>query len=63
MAADARGHRIGEALVDWAIDRARDRGCRLIQLTTDRSREDAHRFYARLGFEASHLGMKRGLVD
>lgn len=63
VAADLRGRRLGEALVDWSIDRARERGCRLMQLTSDRSREDAHRFYERLGFAASHVGMKRVLGD
>ena len=56
-----RGQRIGEALVSAAMDRARELGCRVVQLTTDKSRVDAHRFYERLGFEATHIGMKRGL--
>ena len=41
-----------------AIDRARAAGARLVQLTTDNSRRDAHRFYERLGFKATHIGMK-----
>jgi len=53
-----RGAGIGEILVTWAIGEARRRGCGLIQLTTDKSRPDAHRFYERLGFVASHEGMK-----
>jgi len=57
--ADLRGQRIGEQLMEEAMVRARARGCGLIQLTTDKRREAAHRFYARLGFEASHEGMKR----
>jgi GNAT superfamily N-acetyltransferase len=56
-----RGAGIGEAMLTWAIDEARRRGCRLIQLTTDKQRPDAHRFYERLGFVASHEGMKREL--
>ncbi len=48
----------GEALVKHAIDKARAAGCRLVQLTSDKSRLDAHRFYERLGFKASHIGMK-----
>ena len=56
-----RGRRIGEVLVAAAMDRARSLGCRAVQLTTDKSRVDAHRFYERLGFEATHVGMKRGL--
>ena len=56
-----RGRRIGELLVAAATDRARELGCGLIQLTTDKSRVDAHRFYERLGFEATHIGMKRAI--
>jgi len=56
-----RGRRIGETLVEAAAQRARERGCRVVQLTTDRSRVDAHRFYERLGFESTHIGMKRTL--
>jgi GNAT superfamily N-acetyltransferase len=59
--ADLRGQRIGKRLMEYAIDRARQRGCGLLQLTTDLRRDDAHRFYLRLGFEASHWGMKRAL--
>ena len=58
---DLRGQRIGERLMDYAIERARERGCGLMQLTTDLQRPAAHRFYVRLGFEASHAGMKRVL--
>jgi GNAT superfamily N-acetyltransferase len=56
--ADLRGQGIGARLMEWVIQRARDRGCRLVQLTTNRARLDAHRFYERLGFVASHTGMK-----
>ncbi len=56
--ADLRGQGVGEAMMTWAIDQARRRGCGLVQLTTDKSRTDAHRFYRRLGFVASHEGMK-----
>lgn len=45
-------------MIGWAVDEAQRRGCRLVQLTTDKSRVDAHRFYARLGFAASHEGMQ-----
>jgi GNAT superfamily N-acetyltransferase len=45
----------------WAIDQARERGCALVQLTTDKVRTDAHRFYADLGFIATHEGMKLAL--
>jgi len=53
-----RGTGLGSAMLRWAIDEARQRGCALVQLTTDKSRGDAHRFYRRLGFVASHEGMK-----
>lgn len=56
--AGRRGEGIGERLIRAAIGRARAEGCSLVQLTTDRSRTDAHRFYERLGFVASHWGMK-----
>ena len=56
-----RGRRIGELLMRAAIDKARDSGCGLAQLTTDRSRLDAQRFYERLGFEPTHVGMKLSL--
>lgn len=58
VSADHRGKRIGEAMFEWAIDKCRERGCTILQLTTDKSRTDAHRFYGRLGFEASHIGYK-----
>jgi ribosomal protein S18 acetylase RimI-like enzyme len=61
VSAAARGEGIGEALVRTAVDRARVRGCRLVQLTSDRSRGDAQRFYERLGFIASHVGFKLAL--
>jgi GNAT superfamily N-acetyltransferase len=59
--ADLRGQGIGGQLMETAMRRARERGCGLIQLTSDRRRTDAHRFYEQLGFEASHVGMKRSL--
>jgi GNAT superfamily N-acetyltransferase len=52
---------IGSRLMKWAIERARERGAHIIQLTTHKSRKDAHRFYDRLGFKGSHLGMKLSL--
>jgi len=55
---DHRGQGIGEALFHFAINLARAAGCGLIQLTTDKSRPEARRFYERLGFVASHEGMK-----
>jgi GNAT superfamily N-acetyltransferase len=59
---DLRGRGVGRAMVIWALDRARERGCRLAQLTTDKRRGDAQRFYASLGFVASHEGMKLPLT-
>ncbi|WP_079582862.1 GNAT family N-acetyltransferase [Paenarthrobacter nicotinovorans] len=53
-----RGQGVGALMIQWAIDQARERGCSLVQLTTDKSRVAAHRFYERLGFVASHEGMK-----
>lgn len=53
-----RGQRVGEALFNYAIQLAKENGCGMVQLTTDKSRQDAHRFYERLGFVASHDGMK-----
>lgn len=58
IAPSHRGQGIGEAMFSWAIDECRARGCSLVQLTTDKSRADAHRFYAKLGFEPSHIGYK-----
>jgi GNAT superfamily N-acetyltransferase len=56
-----RGHGVGGRLFEWAIVRAREEQCRLVQLTTDNTRSDAQRFYERLGFVASHAGMKLDL--
>ena len=58
IARDRRGDGLGEAMFDWAIAECRNRGCTLVQLTTDKARPDAHRFYDRLGFEPSHIGYK-----
>lgn len=58
VSAQLRGLGIGAAMVTWAAEESRRRGCSLMQLTTHKSRRDAHRFYERLGFEASHEGMK-----
>ncbi|WP_214413356.1 GNAT family N-acetyltransferase [Sphaerisporangium fuscum] len=61
VAAGARGQGLGRAMMRWAVDRARDRGCRMVQLTSDKARADAHRFYASLGFVDSHVGFKLSL--
>ncbi|RWL82577.1 MAG: GNAT family N-acetyltransferase [Mesorhizobium sp.] len=58
VASSRRGEGLGQLLLEWAIDKCRERGCRVVQLTTNKSRTDAHRFYERLGFKASHIGYK-----
>jgi GNAT superfamily N-acetyltransferase len=55
---DERGNGLGTQLIEWAVDESRRQNCQLVQLTSDRSRTDAHRFYERLGFAASHMGFK-----
>jgi GNAT superfamily N-acetyltransferase len=57
----ARNRGVGARMIEWAVEVARNRGCALVQLTTDKRRTDAHRFYERLGFVASHEGMKLAL--
>jgi GNAT superfamily N-acetyltransferase len=61
VADGTRGSGLGAAMMQWAIEEARRRGCALVQLTSDKSRTDAHRFYQRLGFVSSHEGMKLAL--
>ncbi|MGW4959740.1 N-acetyltransferase family protein [Nonomuraea sp. NPDC004186] len=61
VAAAARGQGLGGRMIKWAVDRARERGCAVVQLTSDKSRTDAHRFYDNLGFTASHEGYKISL--
>ncbi|TWD15272.1 putative N-acetyltransferase YhbS [Streptomyces sp. T12] len=56
--ADERGSGLGSKLIEWAIDTSRREGCQLVQLTSDHTRTDAHRFYERLGFTAFHVGFK-----
>lgn len=56
-----RGKGVGTELIKWGIHRAKERGCHLVQLTTDKKREDALRFYERLGFVATHEGLKMKL--
>ncbi|WP_416430377.1 GNAT family N-acetyltransferase [Paenarthrobacter nicotinovorans] len=58
VSGELRGQGVGALMIQWAIDQARERGCSLVQLTTDKSRVAAHRFYERVGFVASHEGMK-----
>jgi GNAT superfamily N-acetyltransferase len=56
-----RSQGIGREMMNWTVERARSRGAHIIQLTTHLTRKDAHRFYERLGFKGSHLGMKLNL--
>ena len=58
-----RGERVGRRLFDWAIAAAREAGCHMVQLTTDKRRPAALAFYQSLGFQASHEGMKLHLGD
>jgi GNAT superfamily N-acetyltransferase len=61
VAAAHRGTGLGRQLLGWAVEHARERGCVLVQLTTDASRPESRRFYESLGFSASHVGMKLSL--
>ncbi|MGW2524455.1 N-acetyltransferase family protein [Streptomyces sp. NPDC001617] len=56
--ADERGSGLGTQFIEWAIEKSRHENCQLVQLTSDNTRTDAHRFYERLGFTASHVGFK-----
>ena len=58
IASTRRGGGLGKRMFEWAIEECRKRGCEIVQLTTDKSRTDARRFYEGLGFVASHEGMK-----
>jgi ribosomal protein S18 acetylase RimI-like enzyme len=58
IASTTRSEGLGRQMVGWAVDQARNRGCRLVQLTADKRRADAIRFYESLGFTATHEGMK-----
>jgi GNAT superfamily N-acetyltransferase len=62
VAAPARGSGLGTQLIQWAIDESRSRGCTLVQLTSDKTRTNAHRFYTNLGFTNSHEGFKLKLI-
>jgi ribosomal protein S18 acetylase RimI-like enzyme len=61
VARSARGRGLGRRMVEWAIREARRQGATLLQLTTDKTRTEAQRFYEGLGFVASHEGMKLAL--
>jgi ribosomal protein S18 acetylase RimI-like enzyme len=61
IARSVRGSGLGSRFIEWAIERSTERGCGLVQLTSDKTRPDSIRFYERLGFVASHEGLKRNL--
>lgn len=61
IAAGHRGDGLGATMIEWAVGQARNRGCGLVQLTSDKRRPDAIRFYEKLGFVASHEGLKLDL--
>jgi GNAT superfamily N-acetyltransferase len=61
VAGSQRGSGLGTRLLEWAVGQSRELGCGVVQLTSNASRADAHRFYDRLGFEASHTGFKLAL--
>ena len=61
VARDRRGENIGEKMLAWALEKCRREQCGTVQLTTDKARTDAHRFYDRLGFKPSHIGYKMKL--
>ncbi|MGI9373773.1 MAG: GNAT family N-acetyltransferase, partial [Hyphomicrobiales bacterium] len=58
VSSNLRGEGVGQQMMEFALNEARAHGCLLAQLTTDKTRPDAHRFYERLGFVRSHEGMK-----
>jgi len=61
VARQSRSRGVGKLMIEWAIEQCRARGCSFVQLTTDKGRVQAHAFYGRLGFTASHLGYKMAL--
>ncbi|MFD2204228.1 GNAT family N-acetyltransferase [Kiloniella antarctica] len=61
IASSHRGTGLGSQMFKWALGQCRERGCKLVQLATDKSRPEALKFYEKLGFKASHEGMKLSL--
>jgi GNAT superfamily N-acetyltransferase len=61
VASSERGSGLGTTLLEWAVEQSRRLGVDLVQLTSDATRTDAHRFYERLGFVKSHVGFKLSL--
>ena len=62
VVAGRRGAGLGRQMIGWAVERCRERGCRVVQLTTNAVRTDAQRFYRSLGFKDTHVGMKLDLL-
>lgn len=58
-----RGKGVGKQLIEWAIEKSREQGCHMVQLTTDKNRPEALEFYKKLGFSASHEGLKMQLLQ
>ena len=58
IAGELRGQGLGQQMIAWAVERCRERGCRMAQLTSKLDRIDAHRFYERMGWKKSHAGFK-----
>lgn len=63
VSSDVRGQKIGRRMMEWVIDQARQRDCCMVQLTSDKRRAEAIRFYEDLGFQASHEGFKLRLLS
>ena len=61
VSSETRGVGLGQEMIRWAIDSCRERGCRIIQLTSDKTRQDAAEFYRALGFVGSHEGFKKSI--
>jgi GNAT superfamily N-acetyltransferase len=63
IAGDLRGQGLGGEMIRWAVERCRQRGCRMVQLTSKTNRADAHRFYEKLGWKKTHAGFKLRLTE
>ncbi|UIJ44110.1 GNAT family N-acetyltransferase [Sphingomonas cannabina] len=63
IAGDLRGQGLGGEMIRWAVERCRQRGCRMVQLTSKTNRADAHRFYEKLGWKKTHAGFKLQLTE
>ncbi|MGK6320184.1 N-acetyltransferase family protein [Sphingomonas sp. DT-204] len=63
IAGDLRGQGLGGEMIRWAVERCRQRGCRMVQLTSQNNRPEAHRFYEKLGWQRTHAGFKLNLTE